>query len=473
MKIAHFSDLHYAPGNLEEADRCFGFATEHAVLMHADVAVISGDATDHRLDAHAPSLHRLARRINGLSGSMPVLMLQGTFLHEPPGTLRNFELMSATHQIYVAERVQQVSLHEGRFYASSGPVFSEDELREVLSIGADVVFTCLPTVNKGQLAAAVGAKDAATGLEGVLSDYLSAAGRINQQLRAEGVRTVGVSHGTVNGCTTEHGVTMAGFDHEFSLGSLFEAECDAFMLGHIHKAQQWERAGRVVAYPGSIGRFHYGEDGDKGYLMWDVQVGHAQADFIVTPSRETLCIDFDGPPDIQRLAAIALDATDKFVRIRWQVDEEHRQSVDREAIAALFANAAELKVEARILPVVRSRAQGISLETTIDRKIERWCEHTDVTPGPLLDRLQLLETGDAESIAARVLSNLIDSAAALESPPADRPAAIPVADIEAPAELPMPDATVEVVDSASIGPSGTPSGLAGQLSWLDDDLFAA
>ncbi len=198
---------------------------------------------------------------------MPVLMLQGTFSYEPPGTLRNFELMATNHQIYVAERVQQVSLHEGRFYASSGPVYWDAELQEVLAIGADVVFTCLPTVNKGQLAAAVGAKDAATGLEAVLSDYLNSAGRINQRLRAAGIRTVGVSYGTVNGCTTEHGMTMAGFDYGFSLGALFDAECDVFMLGHIHKAQQWERAGRVIAYSGSIGRFHYGEEGDKGYLI--------------------------------------------------------------------------------------------------------------------------------------------------------------------------------------------------------------
>ena len=55
MKIAHFSDLHYSPGNLDEADRCFGFAVGHAIELVRDVAVISGDATDHRLDAHAPS----------------------------------------------------------------------------------------------------------------------------------------------------------------------------------------------------------------------------------------------------------------------------------------------------------------------------------------------------------------------------------------------------------------------------------
>src|SRR5260370_1646250 len=125
------------------------------------------------------------------------------------------------------------------------------------------------------------------------------------------------------------------------------------MLRHIHKHQQWERAGRVVAYPGSIGRFHYGEEGDKGYLLWDVSVGAARAELVATPARETVCIDFDGPPDMARLAEIAASSTDKFVRVRWQVDEEHFQSVDRGALPALFSGPSHLNVEPRILPVTR------------------------------------------------------------------------------------------------------------------------
>jgi len=457
MKIAHFSDLHYAPGNLEEADRCFGFAVSTAIERQAGFAVISGDATDHRLDAHAPSLNRLAQQIHRLAFSMPVLMLQGTFSHEPPGTLKNFALMGDRYPVFIADRVQQVSWFEGQFFASSGPLFSPEELRSVLNIGADVVFTCLPTVNKGQLAAAVGAKDAATALGDVLGDYLAAAGKVNRELRAAGIRTVGVSHGTVNGCTTEHGVTMAGFDHEFSLGALFDADCDAFMLGHIHKHQQWERAGRVVAYPGSIGRFHYGEEGDKGYLLWEVSAGDARAELVATPARETVCIDFDGPPDMAQLAEIAASSTDKFVRVRWQVDEEHRQSVDRDAIAGLFAGASELKVEARILPVTRSRAQGISLEATVERKLERWCELTEIGAAPLLERFQLLDANDAESIAASILDR-IDF---LESSQPSQVSSDPVGDehetlVET---IESPDATVQIVSSPA--------------SWLEDDLFAA
>lgn len=81
MKLAHFSDLHYSPENLAESDRCFSFAVGDAIQKLADVGVISGDATDHRLDAHAPALHALATQVHRLADAMPVLMLQGTFSH--------------------------------------------------------------------------------------------------------------------------------------------------------------------------------------------------------------------------------------------------------------------------------------------------------------------------------------------------------------------------------------------------------
>jgi DNA repair protein SbcD/Mre11 len=457
LKIAHFSDLHYSPDRLAEADRCFAFATEDAVQQQARVAVISGDSTDHRLDAHSPALNALARRVHRLAEDMPVLMLQGTFSHEPPGTLSNFALMGESNQVFIADRVQQVALVGDRFFESEGPVFSALELEGVRDMRPAVVFTCLPTVNKGNLAASVGAVAAGTELGDVLASYLAAAGRVNLELRAAGIATVGVSHGTVNGCSTEHGVTMAGFDHEFSIGALFDAQCSAFMLGHIHKHQYWEREGRRVAYPGSIGQFHYGEEGEKGYLMWDVQTDVADSVLVPTPSRQMISIEFDGLPDMERLATLAADTHDKFVRVRWQVDEEHRQLVDRGAIEAMFAVSGGLKLEGRVLPVVRSRAQGISLESTVQGKVERWCELANVEAEPVVERLQLLDSADAEAIAAAVLSriDLTPETQSLDIAVADGVRDQPVSQ-EAGAQV-----TADM-------PSGPPS-----LSWLSDDLFAA
>ena len=90
IRIAHFSDLHYGPKNLVEADRCFGAAIDRAIAAGAQVAVLSGDATDHALDLHSPAARRLVAQVPRLADHCPVSILQGTFSREPPGTLSIF-----------------------------------------------------------------------------------------------------------------------------------------------------------------------------------------------------------------------------------------------------------------------------------------------------------------------------------------------------------------------------------------------
>ena len=109
IRIAQFSDLHYSEKNLMEADRCFGFAVDEAIRRGAEVAVISGDSTDHALDVHSPAVERLARQVRRLADYCPVLMLQGTYSHEPPGTLAIFRLLGGRYAVHVADRIGQVA----------------------------------------------------------------------------------------------------------------------------------------------------------------------------------------------------------------------------------------------------------------------------------------------------------------------------------------------------------------------------
>ena len=85
IRVVHFSDLHYGPKNLAEADRCFGDAIDQAIRAQVQAAVISGDSTDHAMDLHAPAAVRLATQIRRLADHFPVLMLQGTYSHETSG----------------------------------------------------------------------------------------------------------------------------------------------------------------------------------------------------------------------------------------------------------------------------------------------------------------------------------------------------------------------------------------------------
>jgi hypothetical protein len=285
--------------------------------------------------------------VRRLADHCPVLMLQGTFSHEPPGTLAIFKLLGGRYPVHVAERIEQVALTaHGQWLVSTGWCFDQ------LPAGARALFSCVPTVNKAAVAAAVGAADAAQAVGEHLAILLRGFVPINRAARLQGLPTIGVSHGTVFGCLSEHGVPMAGFDHEFTTGALFAAEVQAFMLGHIHRHQFWEQEGRAgrqcIAYPGSIGRFHYGEEGEKGFLVWEVDADQARFALEATPARRTVDVVFDGKPDLDALrAAVAQqDIAGAFVRVRWTVADEDRHQVDRKAIERLLEGAAETKLEA-------------------------------------------------------------------------------------------------------------------------------
>ena len=404
IRVAHCSDLHYGPKYLAEADRCFGAAVNRAIALGAQVAVLSGDATDHALDLHAPSAERLARQVRRLADHCPVLMLQGTFSHEPPGTLALFRLLGGRYPVHVADRIAQVGLTgDGRWVVSDGWRFDK------VPAGVQALFSCVPTVNKAMVAAALGASAAAEATGEQLAALLVGFAPGHRAARKLGVPTIGVSHGTVFGCLSEHGVPMAGFDHEFTTGALFAAEAQAFMLGHIHRHQTWQRVGRAgqqcVAYAGSIGRFHYGEEGEKGFLMWEVDADGARFDRVATPARRTVDIVFEGKPDLDalRTAIAQQDVAGAHVRVRWTVADEDRHEVDRALIERELRCAAEVKLEGRIVPVVRTRADGISRAASLADKVRQWAQVTEAKPGPLLACLAQLEAETGEDIAERVL----------------------------------------------------------------------
>ena len=413
LRVAHLSDLHFSPEHLEEVDRCMTAAVEGAAGEKVDVAVISGDSTDHRVDLHSPSVQKLASHIHDLSNHCPVLMLQGTFSHEPPGALAVFQFVGGRYPVFVATEIQQVALLENGQWASSLALETPDWRfsNETLPGQTKALFSCLPTVNKADMVAAIGADDHAA-IGEVLADLLAGFAPANIMARDRGIPTLGVSHGTVHGCITEHGVPMIGFDHEFTTGSLFSAKASAYLLGHIHKHQVWENAlpgygTQRIAYAGSIGRLHYGEEGEKGWLYWGVDHRNAACRLMPTPARKLLHIDFDGSPDIESITQAVRNNPGSFVRIRYTVDEDQRHTVDRESLQKLVeqAGAMDCKIEGRIIPVTRVRAEGISQSHTLQDKLQKWCESTNTKPEPLLDRLEMLTHMEPDALVQNILKD--------------------------------------------------------------------
>lgn len=400
LVCAHFSDLHYSAERLEEADRCFGYAIDHAIAAGVDVAVISGDATHHALESHSPALLALAKRLRKLLDHCPVLMLQGTFSHEPPGAVKLFQLLGGRFPLQVADRLQQTALLEDRSWsASRGWRFERPPS------GTRALFSCVPTLNRAALVAQFPDQPdvlPAPHIASLLAGYAPG----HDAARSAGVPTLLVSHGTVNGATNEHGILMADTDHEFSTSALFSANADACLLGHIHMHQSWERNGRTIAYPGSIGRFHFGELGEKGYLLWNIAPGVATATLQPTPARRTVDLLFDGAPSVTaiREAAAGGALQGAHVRVRWEIGEQENASIDRNALAAALAGAASIKFEGRVIPVLQARAPGISRLRELSAQVAAWAEAAGTEPAGLLECLNALQAESAQDIALRILA---------------------------------------------------------------------
>ena len=140
---------------------------------------------------------------------------------------------------------------------------------------------------------------------------------------------------------------------------------------------------------------------------------------ISTPARRTVDLFFDGKPDLDQIrAAVAeQELAGAHVRVRWIVASEDRHEVDRNAIALALSRAAEVQLEGRIVPIVRSRAAGISRSASLEEKVLAWARVTATQSEPLLACLAQLAHLDPEQIAARVLDASAGDGAEAEAEP--------------------------------------------------------
>lgn len=162
----------------------------------------------------------------------------------------------------------------------------------------------------------------------------------------------------------------------------------------------------MIAYAGSAGRLHYGEQGDKGFLLWEIGAEAARYAPVATPARRTIDILFDGMPDMGQLRQIVreTDIDGAFVRGRWAVPEEDVGTIDRAAIERLFAGATQVRLVGRVIPVVRTRAAGISSLADMTAKVRAWSDVIDAKVEPLLACLETLHRQAPEEIAGAILA---------------------------------------------------------------------
>lgn len=406
-RVLHTADLHFSmkAEKLQEVVRTTDSILSYAVANRPDCIVVGGDILDQydgKIGADSDCFRAAKKFVHRAADIAPLVIIRGTKSHDKDIS-GLFDDIRCNHPVHVASDVEMVALMSsgdrdpGQFvYSSDGSWYPGHALQ--------AVFTLVPSLDKAALLGRLGGesiRDGNSQFREAVHDMFAGFGLINSQLSCP---TVLVSHGMLTGATFSSGQQAVGEDLEFGLNDLQAAKCDAVMLGHVHKHQAWGN----VAYSGSPGRLNFGEQEDKGFLLWTFNEGSVSYQFIPTPARRFVFGDlaeWSGADAVYAEAeSLSADCDGAFVRIRYVIPEEERQSVDRDKLESIFSGAASVKIEVQVLPKQRVRAAGISRVDSLADKVVRWGETVDLEiPGNVLDLSAVIEGKDAEELLQEAL----------------------------------------------------------------------
>jgi len=113
--------------------------------------------------------------------------------------------------------------------------------------------------------------------------------------------------------------------------------------------------------------------------------------FIKTPYRRRVTIDLGENPSMESIANVS-NGNEAFVRVRYRIDEENRNSIGEGEIRKILPDAHQIKIEKTIIPKERVRSAGISQVKSLNEKIVKWGETVNVEiPEGVLEKARTLQ----------------------------------------------------------------------------------
>lgn len=255
MKIAHFADTHIR--NLwyhEEYDEVFRKIDEYLTKNPVDVIVHAGDVLHNKNVLSPESVLMTANFLRVLTDHAPTFVVPGNHDGVICNVDRKDSVSAISTTIGVGTKHPLVVLKDTGKYDIGGSVF----LCPVSIFDPEIRWDAFPDRQRG---------------DGIW---------------------IGIYHGTIGSVVTETNYTLVG-DETLDKFDKF----DYLMLGHIHKEQKIDRAGKA-RYPGSTIQQGYEEGTNKGFLVWDIK---GKDDFSVEK------VLFQNPVPFQ---SFVVDSVDEF-----------------------------------------------------------------------------------------------------------------------------------------------------------------
>lgn len=109
---------------------------------------------------------------------------------------------------------------------------------------------------------------------------------------------IALYHGAINNCIVDNGWISRGNRDDVSIFDGF----DFAFLGDIHKAQYLDKE-KTIAYPGSLRQNNFGEDLEKGYILWEIgeDGSHTSENVVLDQKRYFFTFYANKPDDLRSL----------------------------------------------------------------------------------------------------------------------------------------------------------------------------
>lgn len=239
MKIAHISDVHIRNFKYHSEYRAvFDNLYDELEVIKPDLIVNTGDTAHTKTQISPEFVEMLSQFLRGLSSIAPLHMILGN---------HDMSLMNLSRQDAITPVIESICSDRIFLHKKSGPFHVE------LKSGPFPTFWVFSLADQENYP--------------LPSDWAKFPKRLN----------IGLFHGSVLSCVTDSNWRMTHVEHDLSI---FDGLDYAF-LGDIHKQQFFND--RRFAYPGSLIQQNFGEELDKGFLLWEFDDADPKNKFSVKP----------------------------------------------------------------------------------------------------------------------------------------------------------------------------------------------
>lgn len=363
-RVAFITDQHACRATRwEETLRIMDWCEAKFAELRPDAIAFGGDLFDRNPDVE--EMRVVAEWIARLANIAPVVGVAGN--HDPRG-LKVFNLIKARHPVRFAEAPE---LH---------------------TVGG-VEFALLPWPRKAQLLALFpdACKEEANQIGSAA--LLNVIRGLAETDSAWTHPRCFVGHVQLRGAKVSTGQPLApGADFEIGLEDLALANCDGYLLGHIHLPDDATSGGAPASYGGSFRRTAYGEVEEKSIVVLDFDGDTCARSRIAIPCTPMLLLDSEFVlGGLMRPEAMP-DVRGADIRFRYRVlaNEQEAGMAEAERVRELLIadGAAEVKLEKVVIATGKARSVEVSRATTVGAKLlALWQARGDEPPAERAEKL--------------------------------------------------------------------------------------